>query len=359
MPDDLREALESSFDAHSEPAEAAASAPAQPAAPVAADTSSDGSANDAPHDTERARDATGRFAKGEAATPGKSAAAVTTAPTDSQTPDKPATQADLYAKAPQSWKPGAREAWGALPSQVREEIHRRERDTARLAQESATHKDVFGAIQRLQTQFSPALQAEGVDALTASANLMQLASRLRFGTPVEKAQLAAQIIQNYGVDVTALAAALDGARMPANLQSPMMADPRVDKLLAEIESAKRERAASIEQRALSDVSAFGENKEFFEDVREDMADLLELSARRGVDLSLDQAYQRACAMSPDIAKVLAAREAAASAGNASTSIQRSKSAASSVRGTPASASTPAPRDLRGDIEAAIEQVGGR
>ena len=216
-------------------------------------------------------------------------------------------------------------------------------------------------MQRLQQQYAPALQAEGVDALTASANLMQLASRLRFGTPVEKARIAADIVRNYGVDVVALAAALDGAEAQAGQRQQAMQfqDPRVDQLLQQLNAAQQERQQSIYTQAESNVEQFGHGKDFFEDVRADMGDLMELAAKRGIDMSLDQAYERACLMNPEIAQIMAARAAAGRAGNGKPSIQRAKAAASSVRGTPTQASTPPPTDLRGAIEQAIEQVGER
>jgi hypothetical protein len=279
-------------------------------------------------------------------------------------------QRDPFAKAPQSWKPGAREVWAQLPADVRAEVHRREKETARIVQETAQARQVTDYVSKLQQQFAPALQAEGVDALTASANLMNLASRLRFGTPVEKAQLAATIVRNYGVDVNALADALD--RMPPGMgqihgqpfqqpqhQQQMMTDPRVDQLLAQLQGLQQQRQEQVVQKAVEEVETFGSDKEFFEDVREDMADLLEVAARRGIDLSLEQAYERACKMQPDIAKVLEAREAAKQAGNLQGSTQRAKRAASSVRGTPSGVPSSNPADLRGAIEAAFEQVGGR
>jgi hypothetical protein len=234
-------------------------------------------------------------------------------------------------------------------------------------QETAQARQVTDYVSKLQQQFAPALQAEGVDALTASANLMNLASRLRFGTPVEKAQLAATIVRNYGVDVNALADALD--RMPNGQMQPlhgqpqqaqqMMTDPRVDQLLAQLQGLQQQKQEAVVQKAVEEVETFGSDKEFFEDVREDMADLLEVAARRGIDLSLEQAYERACKMQPDIAKVLEAREAAKRAGNLQGSTQRAKAAASSVRGTPSGVPSSNPADLRGAIEAAFEQVGGR
>ena len=276
---------------------------------------------------------------------------------------KPAVATDQFAKPPASWKPGAREAWGQLPPDVRAEVHRREKETARVMQETQQAREVTNYVSQLQQKFAPALQAEGVDALTASANLMNLASRLRFGTPIEKAQLAAQIIRNYGVDVNQLANVLDGQPMPqqgAPYQQQAMTDPRVDQLLAQLQGMQQRQQEQIVERAVGEVETFGSDKEFFEDVREDMADLLEVAARRGIDLSLEQAYERACQMQPEIKKVLDARSAAQNAGTARQSTQRARAAASSVRGTPAGLSTNAPPDsLRAAIEAAIDDSSGR
>ena len=226
-------------------------------------------------------------------------------------------------------------------------------------QETAHARQVQDYLGHLQQNFAPALQAEGVDVLTASANLMQLSSRLRFGTPPEKAQLAAQIIRNYGVDVNALADALDGIPAQAQAgrmqQQPMMQDPRVDQLFEQLSAMRQNREQQIVERAVTEVEQFGSDKEFFEDVREDMADILDLATKRKIDLPLDQAYERACRLHPEISKVLVAREKAAQAGNQNRSTRQARDAASSVRGTPAGVSTAQPNTLRAQIEAAMDE----
>jgi len=309
------------------------------------------------------RDVRGKFAKKAGEPEPASAPKDAAAPLEQAAPVAPA---DQYAKAPASWKPGAREAWGQLPPDVRAEVHRREREATQVMQETHQSRQVHEYVGQLAQQFAPALQAEGVDILTATQNLMNLSSRLRFGSPHEKAVIAAQIVRNYGVDVNTLADALDAAQAAAQLpgaqqrqQPQMLQDPRVDQLLAELNQAKQARAETLANKAANDVDTFGADKEFFADVRGEMADLLEVAAKRGVDLSLAQAYERACSIHPEISKVLAARSAAANAGTGRQSTQRSRHAASSVRGTPSGESTSVPTDLRSEIEAAIEQVGGR
>jgi hypothetical protein len=243
-------------------------------------------------------------------------------------------------------------------------VHRRERESARIVQETSQARQVASHIDTLSQKYAPALQAEGVDVIKATENLMSLASRLRFGTPIEKAHLAATIIRSYGVDITQLANVLDGQPMPQLHGQPqppqgMYQDPRVDTLLSELNAIKQQREQQVVEKAVGEVEQFGSTKEFFEDVREEMADLLEVASRRKIDLSLEQAYERACSMHPEISKVLAARKAAEQAGTANQSTQRARHAASSVRGTPSGVSTSQPSTLRESIEAAFETVGGR
>ena len=356
----LRDTLESAFDEHSAPDTAdttqPVSTPTETTAPVTTTEAVDRGDGRTPR---------GKFARRVEKADDGVVVAPAAAPADSTVVagktdggEAAAKVVDQFAKAPQSWKPGAREAWSSLPPDVRAEVHRREHEAATVMQETAQARQVQNYLGQLQQRFAPALQAEGVDVLTAASNLMNLSSKLRFGTPSEKASLAAQIIKSYGVDVNALADALDGQQMQQQ-QQPIMQDPRVDQLLAQLNEAKQTNIQRTLQNATTEVEHFGSDKEFFGDVRGDMADILELAARKKVDITLEQAYDRACKMHPDIGPVLIAREAAERARNQNGSTLKARHAASSVRGTPTGMSTSTPGDLRSTIEAAFEQVDGR
>jgi hypothetical protein len=266
---------------------------------------------------------------------------------------------DPYARAPQSWKPGVRETWNKLPAEVRAEVYRRETEVGRAMQESAQARQLAGYVQQLQNQYAPALQAEGVDALTASANLMGLVSRLRFGLPQERAKIIAGLVQAYGVDVQQLDAALVGAAPPPG-QAPQQTfqDPRVDQLIGMMQQSAQQRIAMVRQQAVGEVEQFGQGREFFEDLREDMADIIEVAQRRGIDLSLDQAYERAVSLHPEISRIAAQRQAASQAQNPAGSTARAKLASSSIRSTPAVPPRVANQEanLRGAIEAAWSQA---
>jgi hypothetical protein len=238
---------------------------------------------------------------------------------------------------------------------VREEVYRREHETARTMQQTAQARQIAGAIQQLHHEFSPALAAEGVDVLTATRNLMQISSQLQFGNQQQKAGLVAQIMRAYGVDIPTLDAILSNTQMPTQQQAQQEAfrDPRVDGLLSQLAAVRQREDQQVRKSATDEVEAFGAKHDFFNDVREVMADLIELFDRRGVDLSFEQAYERACQMDPEISRVLAQRAAAGAAQNQQRSTVRNKAAASSVRSTPAvGAPGAAPENLRGTIEAA-------
>jgi hypothetical protein len=92
-----------------------------------------------------------------------------------------------------------------------------------------------------------------------------------------------------------------------------------------------------------------------------MADLIEVAAKRGEKLDLAVAYDRAVAMTPDVAKVIEQRKAAANATKARASTQRAVAASSSVKpGAPTSrADSREKATLRDDLESAVEALSGR
>ena len=362
--DDLRSVIESAYDDAADDGEEGRPAADAPQSVRPAEEGAEaGTDADGP-----VRDEHGRFApKTKAKTkltepPREGEVAPKTVATQQPEGDERTEAAPTYDKAPASWKPGAREAWGALAPEVRAEIHRRESETAQVLERTATARRVYEHMSELQNKYAPALQAEGVDVMQATENLMGMAATMRFGTPLEKARTAAQIIQTYGVDILALDQLLSQApqQPQPDPQQAVPRDPRVDQLFQRLEQAQRQRIEETERAAAEEVENFGRDKEFFEDVREDMADMLEVAAKRGLELSLEDAYTRACQLQPEIRKVLDARAAAAQAGTRKGSTQRARKAASSVHGKPAAApSTSGPDTLRAAIENAIDEAEGR
>jgi hypothetical protein len=179
---------------------------------------------------------------------------------------------------------------------------------------------------------------------------------LSSGAPGTKAGIVANLIRHYGVDINQLASVLEGQPLPQESRQEPVRDPRVDQLLAQVEQAKAQRQQVLmgeAQRLIGEV----QDQEFFTDVKDAMADILEIAAKRGVAMTPKEAYNRAVWADPHVAGVLQQRQAAKQAGNRNGSTQRAQAAAASIKGSPSVgvASTQA-GSLRGDIEASIERL---
>ena len=91
-----------------------------------------------------------------------------------------------------------------------------------------------------------------------------------------------------------------------------------------------------------------------------MADIIERAARRGSQITLEQAYTLAARQHPEVSKVLAAKERQSQQAKASASTQRARQAAVSVRSSPATVPVKdGGQSLRDTLEAAYEANSGR
>jgi hypothetical protein len=259
-------------------------------------------------------------------------------------------------KPPQSWKPAAREHWASLPPAVQAEIARREGETSKVLSETGEARKFRETFQQAVAPYEAMLRSEGSDPVQAVSSLLETARQLKSGSPQQKAAMVAQIVRGYNVPIDALDAQLAGQPYQGQQQQPMQ-DPRVDQLFAQMEQAKQQRVQQEAQQADEAVTTFGADKEFFDDVREDMADIIEIAEKRGQKMDLEVAYKRAIGMNEEISGIMRQREAAKAAATTKVATQRSKAAASSVRGSgPPAATPPGMGSLEDEVRAAWEQA---
>jgi hypothetical protein len=369
----LREALESAFE-QSEPTEEIPSSapPTDDTAPSGDVTSTETTATPTTEpeltaEEQRARDALGRFTKADQVD-GKGK----TPPTAEKPPTEPLKGPQLTLAAgtpkfeppPRGVPPTLRSHWTGLTPEWRAHIAETHNKLGEVEQQ---YQPAVQFTQRfLQTiqPFQHAIQAEtGGDAIAAVRGLMDTATKLRFGTPVEKAQTAAAIVKAYGIDINALDEALVGVTpaQPAGVD-PNMVQNAVQQALAPLMQQVQQRRAQTEQEVATqtekEIATFAADpkNEFFEDVRNLMADMMEVAERQKQTLSLADAYTRACWLHPDVSKVMLARQQGQSAQSLTQAAQRAKAAAVSVKGS-APVGNPAPSEpssVRDAIEQAIE-----
>lgn len=269
-------------------------------------------------------------------------------------------------RAPQAWRPETREHWGQLPEPVRAEISRREVEVQRTLQDSAEARRSFDAVMKTIEPYQAFIRAENSNPLQAIDNLMSTAARLRTGTAPELAQLVAGIVNQFGTGrfgnqfIELLDGALAGAAPRVDPQQAALEQALnqrlapVQNMLTQFQQAQAAQQQRVSEQAQNEVGQFLQRAEFGEDVREEMADLLETAQRRGQNLSIGDAYKKACMLNDRVLSVLQSRARARGAQTQTQAAQRARSASVSVTGAaPAGALRQDPTDVRSAIEAAI------
>ena len=269
-------------------------------------------------------------------------------------------------RAPASWRPETREHWAQLPEGVRAEVSRREAEVARTLQDTAEARKTVEAVMKTIEPYQHFIKAENSNPLQAIDNLMATAARLRTGTAPELATLVAGMVSQFGVGrfgngfVELLDQALAGQQPKADPQQ-LAFDQALNQRLAPMQSmlqrfeqAQQQQQTQASQAAYNEVSDFLSKAEFGEDVREDMADIIEAHQKRGQNISLPDAYKKACLMNDSVRSVIGQRVQAKGAQTNTQAAQRARSAAVQVSGAPPmGAPKTEATNVRNAIEAAI------
>lgn len=293
-----------------------------------------------------------------------------TKPAETKEPLAPPAQG---AKAPVSWKPEVRETFAQLPAAAQQEILRREREIEGALRETADARKFTTEMNQVLDPYRHLIAAEGGTYTTAVQSVMQSAALLRVGTPQQKAELVADMVTRFGIDLQILDDVLS-----AKLQGQPSAAPQVDPNIQHLQQqigpviefvnslrSKQGEFQQNQQRTMQQqIDDFFNDpaNEFANDVRDDMADLLEVASRRGQQMTLQQAYERATMLHPTISQIVERRRLAAAAAQQNAAAQRAAQAGASLPsgGAPQqSGNEHVGDDIRSALEAAMNRTAGR
>jgi hypothetical protein len=334
-----------------------------------------GAAEEAPAAPARERDASGKFAPRtpaqESVPADKEPVKEDATPTVETTPSiTPAPKPDDL-RAPASWKPEEREHWATISPAARAAVIRREREMDAALATTADARRLQQDFQRVTSPYEAFFRAENSTAIQAVESLMQTAAALRTAPPGHKAGLVAELISTYGIDVqmldNILSAKMQGRPAPGHPADPIVGMIQKElapmkEFMGKFKQGQQVSQQQVEQQAEQAWNAFAADpaNEFANDVRDDMADLLEVAAKRGVTLSLQDAYKRATLLHPTISNVVESRKQASGAAQQTAAARRAAKAAASL---PSNGGAPAQDDkdegdgsVRGDIAASIRQL---
>lgn len=284
---------------------------------------------------ERVRDESGKFAKESAAPAEKpDASNVTEGATETEAADAPLVSTtgqplDIN-RAPASWKPAAKAAWGTLPEPIRAEIYRRESDFLNGNKGLRENADFGQQIKGVLEPYRMLIEAEGGTPDRAIADTMRTAALFRVGTPQQKLDAIFQIDKQFNVGLTNVIQQEVNRRLAENGQQPQQAqqpatfaDPRVDSILASLQAQERQRAQEMErtsndavERFINALGADGQPKHpFVDNVLDDMGNRVAALRRTNPAMdhntALEQAYEAAVWANPETRAVLLSQQQAA------------------------------------------------
>ena len=274
-------------------------------------------------------------------------------------------------KPPVGWKPAVREHWDGLPDEVKQEVVRREREIDDRLRETKDERQFAHEVMKTLQPYQAFIKADQVSPMQAIDNMMSTVAMLRTGTADQIAQVLSEVTQKYGIGrfgkefVGKLDAALSG-RVPkpedeqtnAFRQEIQKELQPIKEFQQQLTQRQQQQMQQKEQEAYQYLQNFAQQHEYFQDVAEDISAILEAAQQRGKQITLEQAYEMACNMNPEIKPLMEKKRQAEAAKSQNEVAQKAKRASVGIRGS-------APMDaaqqsgggsLRDDLEFALSQM---
>jgi len=200
-------------------------------------------------------------------------------------------------RAPRGWSPASREKWNTLPEDIRAEIIRREEASAQgvrqLQENMAPAREFFQTLD----PFLREADAAGVSAAGYISNVMSTERALRTSDLPGRFQAILQIADQYGVPLRDVINESVGQKIiPQPAPQPQMPP----ELFYEIQQMRQWREQQEKSTYETQIGEFAADKEFFADVTNVMASLIE----SGQAQTLQEAYDAACWANPTIREIL-------------------------------------------------------
>lgn len=289
--------------------------------------------------SDRTRDEFGRFAPKQQAEPSAvEPPAQETAPVEAKPAKEP----------PKSWKRDYHEHWSKLDPAVQDYVMQREEEFYKGVGSYKQQAELGQQFLEAARPYEATFRSMGINPVQAFAALANADHTLRTSDPATKAQLFARLAQQYGVDL-------------GQVQDPPQVDPALQHVhgtVQQLQQALRQQQAMYEelQRSMLEptIQQYA-TKPHFDDLRNDMAQLL----NAGLAQSLDDAYDKALRMSPFYEQQVAQQRQAAEQQRlqeAAKAAATAKARAVQVSGSPSTALPETKRDLRSALESAFDSI---
>ena len=257
-------------------------------------------------------------------------------------------------EAPKGLSVGMRENWKNLDRQTKDEFKRYEERIGGMAQKYAHDARRAQAMDKVMQPYSQLMQMNG-GPQNILPGLLQTGAALQTGNEVERARTVASLISQFQVNPAQVAGFLKGENPEPsqNEQIQQMINKQmapVHQQLQQYQQRDQQMREQGQEQIKGKIREFAQANEFYGDLSETMADIMDIAARNGREMGLQEAYDAAAWQHPEIRKVMLARQSQGQ-------VQQRKRAASSIHGTPGGeGSSASPADLRSTLEQAFQNA---
>ena len=255
-------------------------------------------------------------------------------------------------EAPKGLSVGMRENWKNLDTQTKNEFKRYEERIGGMAQKYAHDARRAQAMDKVMQPYSQLMQMNG-GPQNILPGLLQTGAALQTGNEVERARTVASLISQFQVNPAQVAGFLKGENPEPsqNDQIQQMINKQmapVHQQLQQYQQRDQQMRQQGQEQIKGKIREFADANEFYGQLNESMADIMDIAARNGREMGLQEAYDAAAWQHPEIRKILIARQSQGQ-------VQQRKRASSSIHGTPGGeGSSAAPADLRSTLEQAFQ-----
>ena len=243
----------------------------------------------------------------------------------------------VWNRLPSSWKGEYKEKWSTADPDFRKYVWQREDEMRAGVQPLLGKAEYAEKMQQAVEPYLATIQGLGIDAPTAVQSLMQADHILRTAPPQQKAAYLAQLASQYGINLGEVDYTLQGGPVDPTIYA---LQNELNNIRGEVVGWKQHQEDVQNQTLMSEISAFAEKAEHFEEVRPTMIQLL----NSGVASNLEDAYEKATRLNDTIFDRIAqgrqAQSETARREAANKAAKAAKAAAVSVRSSTPGARTP-------------------
>jgi hypothetical protein len=249
----------------------------------------------------------------------------------------------VWQRAPASWKKDYHEEWAAASPKLQEYAWQREEQMRAGVEPLISKAQYADEMERVVQPYLNTINGLGIKPSEAISGLLQADNILRNGSPQEKEYYFAQLREQYGMG----AANQDGMQQAPQHDIVYGLRNELNSVRGEMQQWKQEKEAESSKIMNSEIEAFAQQHENFEELRPDMIQLLQ----GGMANNLVEAHQKALRLNPELYdRQLQAQQASANVqkiGQVDKAAKAARAAAVSVKSsTPGVSTTTKAQDRR-------------